>query len=151
MSTLKHYGVLGMHWGVRKDGGPQGYNGTYSRGSTTTKKRISEPTRTYTKKELKQDLKRMKRGELTEREVNRRLDYMRNSKDYHKQLKKYRKARSTKEPAVKRFLKKYGLALGIVGGTVVATAIAPEKTKKVLDFLTDVATAAAYGAERSRL
>ena len=25
MSELTHYGVLGMHWGVRKDGKPQGF------------------------------------------------------------------------------------------------------------------------------
>lgn len=32
--VLMHYGVLGMRWGHRKDGGPQGYLGTYPKGSS---------------------------------------------------------------------------------------------------------------------
>lgn len=30
---ISHYGVMGMRWGHRKDGGPQGYLGTYRTGS----------------------------------------------------------------------------------------------------------------------
>lgn len=34
---LMHYGVLGMRWGHRKDGGPQGYLGTYPKDRYITK------------------------------------------------------------------------------------------------------------------
>lgn len=47
---ISHYGVKGMRWGRRKDGGPQGYKGTYPVASNGGAKTLTKLENENTKK-----------------------------------------------------------------------------------------------------
>ena len=87
---LEHYGVLGMHWGVRKDGGPQGYNGTYPKGSRTGRKVVSknqngrktysgrDPEKQAAKKDANQA--RRRRFTMSDKELDDRINRLKKQK-----------------------------------------------------------------------
>ena len=123
MSELQHYGVLGMHWGVRKDGGPQGYNGTYPKNRA---KRSSKQSHGYTKDQIKKDLKLAKKGKVSSQRLQDQLRYLETQKKLDELV-------YPKKNAVKKILSKTGdkIFIGVVGG--VASVIAMNYINRALD------------------
>lgn len=83
-NELMHYGVLGMKWGVRKDGKPQGWQGSnkLNKNQRQQKKAITNKRRKFnarrsmvSDKELDNYIRRLEKEkrvrELTASEVNR--------------------------------------------------------------------------------
>lgn len=76
-----HHGVKGMHWGFRKDGGPQGHKGTYPKKSLKRIKRNIKRKLSPKKKRIddqREDLSQYSNSELQEMITRLRLenDYM---------------------------------------------------------------------------
>ena len=109
--TLKHYGILGMRWGVRRSDAQL----ARSRGSS----KRSEPHEDYTKAHSKKSVKSMSNAELRER--NNRLQMERQYKDLTK-----------KETSKGR--KFVGKVLG-AAATTVATTYAVKYMQKGVDAL----------------
>ena len=113
---LEHYGVLGMHWGIRKDGGPQGYNGTYPTGKSKKARRSDE---VYTPAQRKRD---------------ERLYSPRGAKRIAKRIDKGESIVSARHPEVKRnerresrkrIAKRAGkTAVTVLGGAAIAAGAA---------------------------
>ena len=141
-NTLTHHGITGMKWGVRKDGGPQGYVGTYPKGdrkrsSQDKNHKMSKTNRTqqkpgYTKSDMKEAVKKAKRGEISNRELEKRITYLKNQKNLNRQLHPAREK-------VTSVLSSIGETVAIGGGAVVAYYLVSKAVNKERPSMDDVA------------
>ena len=114
-SYLAHYGVLGMKWGVRKDGKPRGFQ--YGKAA---KKSYSKIKQRYNTKSKRVQANR-NRSQLSEKDLDRRIKRLRKEKE----LRELTESEVTPgKKYVKKFIRDNGTKIlsGIAFGTGVAIA-----------------------------
>lgn len=147
---LKHYGVLGMKWGIRKDGKPQGFQGSGNgrSGKKTTSSDISKGKRSMTSRVSERETRKKIRNERVQRSKNSSLL---SEQDLDKSIQRLQKEanlkRLTKEVEtpnkgfVTGLLKNVGsrmvTAAAVAAGVTLAGQLASgvNASKPVLDFL----------------
>lgn len=127
-NELMHYGVLGMKWGVRKDGMPQGYKGHGPKRKTT---RLSKEEKAVQKANKKKALATNKRRHiLPEEELDKAIQ----------RLEKERKLRTLTESEVtpgRHFLSEALSPTGRKLLTIASAGLALSTLKIVADVMTD--------------
>lgn len=130
-NTLAHYGVLGMRWGVRKDGRPQGWQGSGNgrSGSKQLSKNQNGSSKSNSSKEARKEAKRKanetvkNRSTLSDSQLNKKIERLKKQR----QLKELTDQEYNQGKAfVTDVLKKSGKALAtaaVTGGILYLTSL----------------------------
>lgn len=142
-NELKHYGILGMKWGVRRTQAQLGYKPTSSSKSVSSKSDSSKLSKhkRLRKNELKTVApKKKKLSEMSEEEINKKIERMRLEKTYKQLISELNPQKTSKgKQFVLRVLEKSGeniatqLATYVFGTTVNNVASKFVEDKKIVN------------------
>lgn len=138
--TLIHYGILGMHWGIRKDGKPQGFQyGKEGRQQRRLKKaeerlireeeRVSRQTdrmaeRDSRREARRRDIESRNRNVLTEEELDARIRRLQKEKEFQRLVSEANHPNSTRFRAdLQDVLSTSGKRIAIAAATTAGAAL----------------------------